>query len=56
MKYVIADVLGNFGEYKNIIVPTTGRREDTALILDIIIGSRYNDIVLTWKEWGGKEE
>ena len=49
MKYVIIDVLGNFGEYKGILIPTTGRDEDTKEIAERIVRERYQDTILVMK-------
>ena len=49
MKLVIVDVLGNFGEYKGLIIPTTGRIEDTKEITDLIVRENYGDTVLAAK-------
>ena len=49
MKKVIVDVLGNFGEYKNLIVPTTGRDSDLPSIVETIVKGRFADIPVTFR-------
>ena len=49
MKYILADVLGNFGEYRNEMIPTTGKPEDTKQIIEAIIRAKYSDIPVAYK-------
>lgn len=46
MEYVIVDVLGNFGEYKGLLIPTTGRQQDTKEITEQIVRQKFGDTVL----------
>ena len=51
MVHIIADVLGNFGEYKNIVIPTTGRKQDTAKVSEMIINEKFSYTVIACREW-----
>ena len=56
MKKMVVDVLGNFGEYKNIVLPTTGRKQDEKEICEKYINAVYNDTIVACKIWGRSED